>query len=49
MSLTATKVFYKKQRPRIARYRNYRNFDNELSINEVKNSIEQKYFQNQSL
>ena len=49
MSLTATKVFYKKQRPKIARYRNYRNFDNELSINEVKNSIEQKYFQNQSL
>ena len=49
MSLTATKVFYKKQRPKIARYRNYRNFDNELSINEVKNSIEQDYCQNQPL
>ena len=42
-------VFYKKQRPKIIRYRNYRNFDNELFINEVKNSIEQEYCQNQSL
>ena len=49
MSLTVMKVFYKKQRPRIVRYRNYRNFDNKLFINEVKNSIEQEYCQNQSL
>ena len=42
------KVFYKKQRPRIVRYRNYRNFDNKFFINEVKNGIEQEYCQNQS-
>ena len=46
MSLTVMKVFYKKQRPKIVRYRNYRNFDNDLFINEVKNSIEQEYCQN---
>ena len=49
MSLTVMKVFYKKQRPKIIRYWNFRNFDNELFINEVKNSIEQEYCQNQSL
>ena len=49
MSLTIMKVFYKKQRPKFVRYRNYRNFDSELFINEVKNSIEQEYCQNQSL
>ena len=44
------KVFYKKQRPKIVRYWNYRNFDNKRFINEVvKNSIEQEYCQNQSL
>ena len=49
MSLTVMKVFNKKQRPKIIRYWNFRNFDNELFINEVKNSIEQEYCQNQSL
>ena len=49
MSLAVMKVFYKKQRPKIVRYRNYRNFGNELFIDEVKNSIEQEYCQNQSL
>ena len=51
MSLTVMKAFYKKQRSKIVRYRNYRNFDNELFINlvKVKNSIEQEYCQNQSL
>ena len=49
MSLTVMKVFYKKQRPKIISYRNYSNFDNELFISEVSNSIEQEYFQNQSL
>ena len=43
------KIFYKKQGPKIVRYRNYHNFDNELFKNEVKNSIEQEYCQNQSL
>ena len=49
MSLTVMKVFYKKQRLKIIRYGNFCNFDNELFINEVKNSIEQEYCQNQSL
>ena len=49
MSLTVMKIFYKKQGPKIVRYRNYHNFDNELFKNEVKNSIEQEYCQNQSL
>ena len=49
MPLTVMKVFYKKQRPKIVRYRNYPNFDNELFINKVKNSIEQESCQNQSL
>ena len=49
MSLTVTKVFYKKQHPKIVRYQNYCNFENELFINEVKNSIEQEYCQHQSL
>ena len=49
MSLIVMKVFYKMQRPKIISYRNYRNSDNELFINEVSNSIEQEYFQNQSL
>ena len=43
------KIFYKKQRPKIVRYQNYRNFDNEHFINEVKNSIGQKHCQNKSL
>ena len=43
------KVFYKKQHPKIVRYRNYHNSDNKLFLNEVKNSIEQEYYQNQSL
>ena len=49
MSLTVMKVFYKKPRLKTVRYRIYHNFDNELFINEVKNSIEQEYCQNQSL
>ena len=40
MSLTVMKVFYQKKRPNILRYRNYHNFEKELYINEVKNSIE---------
>ena len=43
------KVFYKRQQLKTVRYRIYHNFDKELFINEVKNSIEQEYCQNQSL
>ena len=49
MSLTVMKVFYKKQHPKIVRYWNYHNSDSKLFLNEVKNSIEQEYYQNQSL
>ena len=49
MSLTVMKVFYKKPRLKTVRYQIYHNFDKELFINEVKNSIEQEYCQNQSL
>ena len=49
MSLTVSKIFYKKQRPNIVRYRNYRKFDNELFINDVKKSLPQEYCQNQFL
>ena len=49
MSLAVMKVSYKKQRLKIVRYRNYRNFDDEFFINEVKNSIGKEYSQNQSL
>ena len=49
ISLTVMEIFCKKQCPKIVRYRNCRNCDNKLFINEVKNSIEQEYCQNQSL
>ena len=49
MSLTVLKVFYKKQRPNIVRYRDYRNFDNEIFMSDIKNGIFQKYSQNQFL
>ena len=42
ISLTVMKLFLKKRGPKIVRYRNYRNFDNKLFINEVKNSVEQE-------
>ena len=43
------KVFYKKQRPNIIRYRNYRNFNNECFINDVQSSIMKEYSQNETL
>ena len=43
MPLTALKIFYKKQHLNIVIYRNYRNFDNELFMNDVKKSIPQEY------
>ena len=42
MPLTVLKIFYKKQRPNIVRYRNYRNFDSELFMNDVKKSQDRK-------
>ena len=42
MSLTVMKLILKKHGPKIVRYRNYRNFDNKIFINEVKNSVEQE-------
>ena len=49
MSLTVMKVFYKKQSPNIIRYRSYRNFNNEIFINEVENNILKKYSQKSNL
>ena len=42
MPLTVLKIFYKKQRPNIVRYRNYSNFDSELFMNDVKKSQDRK-------
>ena len=49
ISLTVLKVFYKKQHSNIVRYRNYRNFSNELNMNDVKKSTLQEYYENQFL
>ena len=49
LSLTVLKIFYKKQCSNIVRFRNYRNFDNELFMNDVEKSISQEYCQNQFL
>ena len=43
MSLSIMNAFYKKQRPNIIRYRNYRNFNNECFINDVQSSILREY------
>ena len=39
MTLTVMKVFYKKQKPNIVTYRNYKHFSNEAFMFDVKNSI----------
>ena len=39
MTLTATKVFYKKQKTNIVMYRNYKHFPNEAFMLDVKNSL----------
>ena len=49
MSLTVLKILYKKERPNIVRYRNYRNLDNEIFMNDVEKSISQEYCRNQFL
>ena len=36
MTVSVMKIFYKKQKPNIIRYRNYKNFNNELHINDVE-------------
>ena len=36
LSLTVMKVFYKKQKPNIIKYRSYRNFDNEAFISKLR-------------
>ena len=36
MTISVMKIFYKKQRPNIIRYRNYKNFNNELFISDVE-------------
>ena len=36
MTISVMKIFYKKQKPNIIRYRNYKNFNNELFVNDVE-------------
>ena len=36
LSLTVMKVFYKKQKPNIIKYRSYRSFDNEAFISKLR-------------
>ena len=36
MTISVMKIFYKKQKPNIIRYRNYKNFNNGLLINDVE-------------
>ena len=38
-TISVMKIFYEKQKPNIIRYRNYKNFNNELFINDVKELI----------
>ena len=49
MMLTVMKVFYKKRKPRIMMYRNYKHFSNEAFMFNVKNSIIQKTSENNYL
>ena len=49
MMLTVMKVLYKKQKPRIMMYRNYKHFSNEAFMFNVKNSIIQKTSENNYL
>ena len=46
MTLTVMKVFYKKQKPNIVTYRNYKHFSNEAFMLDVKNSIIQMTSEN---
>ena len=49
MTLTVMKVFYKKQKPNIVTYRNYKYFSNEAFMFDVKNSIIQMTSENNDL
>ena len=49
MTLTVMKVFYKKQKPNIVTYRNYKHFSNEAFMLDVKNSIIQMTSENTDL
>ena len=46
MSLTAMKVFYKKQKPNIITYRRYKHFDNEAFLTDIQNHLPEEYDQN---
>ena len=39
LTLFIMKVFYKKQKPIIINYRDYRNFDNDAFMNDVKEKV----------
>ena len=41
LTLSIMKVFYKKQKPIIINYRDYRNFDNDAFMNDVKEKVSQ--------
>ena len=49
MTLTVMKVFYKKQKPNIVTYRNYKHFSNEAFMLDVKNGIIQMTSENNDL
>ena len=49
MTLTVMKVFYKKQKPTIITYRNYKYFSNEVFMADVQNRISQATFENNDL
>ena len=46
MSLTVMKVFYKKQKPNIIEYRDYRNFDNDFFMADLRDQISKIGYQN---
>ena len=39
MALTVMKVFYKKQEPTLVKYRNYKNFDNSIFMDDLENQL----------
>ena len=46
LSLMVMKVFYKKQKPNIIKYRSYRNFDNEAFISNLGVAFSEIYNEN---
>ena len=49
LSLAVIKVFYKKQKPKIIKYRSYRNFDNETFISNLRVAFSEIYNENELL